>query len=351
MLEWLVPLRYPESAMASAADLVRHRTFRESEEMAVHLKGFDIDLMQLEPGRFSGEHMLAGSGPVLLQGGRTGPVLLQRGTCPPHPTFCFRAMPGAGLTVNGRDAGPGEMSILYPGHEFTIRSGAGFPIATISVEAAHLRRTAREIGLESSVDSALRRHWVDPAEDAMHVLRRAWGALLRGVDGAAGTPAVVGRWANAVETGLVRALVRALATATGPSGADAVRSLDLVVRGVESVLDGQPRHAYSVRDLATSVGVSDRTLRRAVQAWYRAPTVAVVRARRLQGARRELLAARPDRNSVTSIAMSWGFDHLGRFAGDYSELFAELPSETLQREIRSQTNAYDIQDATRRLRP
>jgi len=100
---------------------------------------------------------------------------------------------------------------------------------------------------------------------------------------------------------------------------------------VEAALDRRPRLAHSVRGLANTVGVSERTLRRAVQAWYGVPTTTVTRTRRLHGARRELRHACPKRDSVTSIAISWGFDHVGRFAGDYRALFGELPSETLQK--------------------
>jgi AraC family ethanolamine operon transcriptional activator len=318
--------------MPSAPEFVRRRVFTEVEEMAAHLQGFDIDLMQLEAGVFSGEHLVAGTGRVLLQGGRTGPALLQRGTSPSHPTFCIRTERGRGMTVNGREIAEDAVSILQPGQEFTIHTGEGFPISTVSVEESHLRSTAREIGLEGAVASALRRHRVAPPGDAMRLLRHEWRRLSLAANGP-GTPAVVKQRRDEFDTGLVRVLVRALATEDCPSGIYAVRSLDRVVKGVESALDKRPRHAYSVRDLAIAVGVGERTLRRAMRAWYRAPTVAVVRTRRLRGARRELLAARPGRNSVTSIAMAWGFDHLGRFAGDYRALFAELPSETLRRVV------------------
>jgi AraC family ethanolamine operon transcriptional activator len=296
--------------------------------MAVYLEGWNIDLMQLQAGPFSGEHVVAGRGPVLLQGGRTGPVLLQRGTSPPHPTFCIRADNGTGLTVNGRKTTAEDVSILHPGQGFTIHSDTEFPICSITVEESHLRGIAREIGLERSVATALRHHRVRPADETMNALRAEW---LRLAQGNAQQIWAAQSWHEELETGLVRTLVRALATASGPDGVSAVRALDRVVRGVEAALDQRPRHAYSVRGLAAAVGVSERTLRRAVQAWYRVPTNTVVRTRRLHGARRELLRANAARESVTSIAIAWGFDHLGRFAGDYRALFAELPSETLQR--------------------
>ena len=59
--------------------------------------------------------------------------------------------------------------------------------------------------------------------------------------------------------------------------------------------------------------------------------MAYLKQKRLEAARRTLLAASPLTTSVTEVATQWGFFHLGRFARDYSQLFGELPSETLKR--------------------
>jgi AraC-like DNA-binding protein len=46
-----------------------------------------------------------------------------------------------------------------------------------------------------------------------------------------------------------------------------------------------------------------------------------------------MLVDRSERN-ISSIAMGWGFTHLGRFSSDYKKLFGETPSETLKRVAR-----------------
>ena len=50
---------------------------------------------------------------------------------------------------------------------------------------------------------------------------------------------------------------------------------------------------------------------------------------RLERARAELLAG-GDGVSVTTVAMAWGFTHLGKFSNDYRARFGELPSQTLR---------------------
>ena len=48
---------------------------------------------------------------------------------------------------------------------------------------------------------------------------------------------------------------------------------------------------------------------------------------RLEQVRRILLSDRSYGN-VSSIALDWGFAHLGRFAIEYRKLFGEAPSQT-----------------------
>jgi len=51
----------------------------------------------------------------------------------------------------------------------------------------------------------------------------------------------------------------------------------------------------------------------------------------LNAVRRRLLAAEGTSGGVTAAARSHGFDHFGRFAGDYRRYFGESPRETLHR--------------------
>lgn len=43
---------------------------------------------------------------------------------------------------------------------------------------------------------------------------------------------------------------------------------------------------------------------------------------------------RSERETVKEAAMQWGFWHLGQFATDYQQLFAEKPSMTLHHRLR-----------------
>ena len=57
---------------------------------------------------------------------------------------------------------------------------------------------------------------------------------------------------------------------------------------------------------------------------------------------REALARAQPGDSVTTIAMSWGFSHLGRFSVEYRRRFGESPSDTLKRRRRFILGAEDV---------
>lgn len=298
--------------------------------MAEFLAGWDLDLMQLDSGGFRGQHFIAGGGPVLLQEGHTHPTLIQRGACPPHPTFCLIARPGMDWVFRGRVVSTEQVHVVWPGEDLLVRSNPGFHVFTVSVKEDHLRRTARAMGLDSTVDAVARIPTIRPTDAALSELRRVLGQTAAGL-AANRAAAAAGAWNARLDVDVVRVLLRTLSSGIESPELDTVRAWDLVVSGVESTLRNEPRHAFSVAELSTAVGVGEHTLRRAVRAWYGAAPKRIVQLRRLHGARRELIAARPHRVKVTRVALSWGFEHLGRFARDYRALFGESPSQTLAR--------------------
>ena len=98
----------------------------------------------------------------------------------------------------------------------------------------------------------------------------------------------------------------------------------------ERLILAEPGDPHSAESLASAVGISVRSLFRAFQRRRGYGPMEAVRRARLHRVQNDLLTAGP-RDSVTDIAMRWGFYHLGRFAGFYCERFGELPSATRQR--------------------
>jgi AraC family ethanolamine operon transcriptional activator len=91
---------------------------------------------------------------------------------------------------------------------------------------------------------------------------------------------------------------------------------------------GSPSH---ISELCEAAAVGQRTLLRAFRAVHLTTPSRYLRALRLAQARQALLSAAKGAETVTQIAMRFGFRELGRFSRNYKATFGESPSDTLRR--------------------
>lgn len=100
--------------------------------------------------------------------------------------------------------------------------------------------------------------------------------------------------------------------------------------------------------LAQIGGTRPRTLETHFKMFLQTTPLGWVRRARLARARRELQRSAPTA-TVTDVALSNGFNQLGRFAAQYRRVFGELPSTTIQRtRLVSANNVdWDIDEAIR----
>jgi transcriptional regulator GlxA family with amidase domain len=104
------------------------------------------------------------------------------------------------------------------------------------------------------------------------------------------------------------------------------------------LLGDRPYEPWSVDRLASALGLSSRTLHRALRRELGVSPMRLLRRVRLAQARADLEGAGRE-TSVTGVAFDCGFNHLGRFAGEYTRRFGESPSETLRRARRRQAGS------------
>ena len=128
---------------------------------------------------------------------------------------------------------------------------------------------------------------------------------------------------------VVTALLGLLATAEPP--ADELRAArSRVARAAVAFLEAHPDEPVSILAVSRAVGVSERTLQRAFRDTYGGGFRAYERDRRLRAVHGAILTE-GGRRSITDIAMSFGFWHLGRFAATYAAGFGCTPTETRRR--------------------
>jgi transcriptional regulator GlxA family with amidase domain len=95
-------------------------------------------------------------------------------------------------------------------------------------------------------------------------------------------------------------------------------------------LTDEPLH---IDHICRAAGVSQRTLRNAFQAIYRSSPYRHLRTMRMGEARKALLSPARSTQTVTEVAMHFGFLELGRFSVEYRRAFGERPSATLRRAV------------------
>lgn len=103
------------------------------------------------------------------------------------------------------------------------------------------------------------------------------------------------------------------------------------IRGVQRVIDYLTVHSRqlpTIADLCKIAGLSERSLEYGFQEYLGVTPVRYLRIVRLNGVKRDLMSSYSDNVKIVDIALKWGFVELGRFAGEYRQLFGELPSET-----------------------
>lgn len=105
------------------------------------------------------------------------------------------------------------------------------------------------------------------------------------------------------------------------------------VKRAEEYLLAHAGEPFTMRDVASHLGISLRSLYQGFQRYRGISPKTFLRNARLDGIRAELIATRQEKKNetVTQIAMSWGFTHLGHFTKAYFTKFNEFPSVTLRK--------------------
>jgi AraC-like DNA-binding protein len=96
----------------------------------------------------------------------------------------------------------------------------------------------------------------------------------------------------------------------------------------EDYLHTNAERPITADDLARHLDISTRSVYAGFRRHLDTTPMQRLKDIRLDRAREDLLAGKGA--SVTTIAMTWGFTHLGNFSNDYRSRFGELPSQTLR---------------------
>ena len=97
----------------------------------------------------------------------------------------------------------------------------------------------------------------------------------------------------------------------------------------QKIIETRYRRPVRLDDLCCATGVGMRSLQRSFHDYFSLTITDYLKAVRLNGARRELVAADPGSTTVSAIARKNGIPHPGRFSVEFRKRFGECPSEVL----------------------
>jgi AraC-like DNA-binding protein len=105
------------------------------------------------------------------------------------------------------------------------------------------------------------------------------------------------------------------------------------VKRAEAFIEAHFSEPLSLADIAAQAGVSARSLQNGFQSFRGMTPMAFLRLVRLRRAQEALLRADPASTTVTEIAISCGFGHMGEFASLYRRTFGETPKQALGKTV------------------
>lgn len=103
------------------------------------------------------------------------------------------------------------------------------------------------------------------------------------------------------------------------------------IKKVESYIQENAHQPIAINDMAEYAGVSSRSLFIGFRKYRNTTPMRFLKEVRLQYVHEDLLRGHVGVDTVTNIALNWGFSHLGHFSTDYKRRFGNTPYETLLR--------------------
>jgi AraC-like DNA-binding protein len=222
----------------------------------------------------------------------------------------------------------GRASILNPTHHTAMTWHAGCRKLQVQVARATLDVFVRDhFGRDFDASIAF-----DPEMDLTRSECAAWlrqlVAYMRAIEQIGIGPDSSGRrdhYGAEILRGLIEAQPNSHAHFAEPVGAGPMpRYVKAAIDFIRAYADRPLTHA----DVAHAAGVPGRTLQYGFRRFVGSAPMKILRDERLDRCRVDLVQSR---GSVSDVATTWGFQHLGRFASYYRDRFGETPGETARR--------------------
>ena len=262
------------------------------------------------------------------QWGQAGGANLVEGTVSPGGVMIGMATQNAEvMRMNGCRLDAQSFTLQMPGDELCLSSADWHSWFSLFIPNAVLAEWSGGGEAAIVLSSRVIRVPKERAEAFQRVVAQL-GSIVREAPAAFESPIAIDTTARKLTESVREAIWGQPIPATHP-GRQAIPRRQ-VVRAVMDSIERRDGEYLTMTDLASAVGVSERTLRAAFQDYFGMGPVRYLKLRTLNLIRKALRGADPTVTTVTGVATQFGVWELGRLARDYHLLFGERPSETLR---------------------
>jgi AraC-like DNA-binding protein len=242
---------------------------------------------------------------------------------PPDGTLAaIVLLPGSRMWINGaRVAGP-SLCLLWPHEELHAVSEQNTEAVSVHVSAGAAAETAMRISPNGWGGD--RGRGFRPLPDSTEV-RDLQSLMLESLN----VPTMVFARAE-TDASLTLALARAMVgdeNASAPHPRKRRAEQLLALRRARAFIEDHLREPIRLVDVCDSANTSLSTLERLFKRELGFLPLAYIRARRLHAVRCALSNKESAERTVAEIAISYGFNHLGRFSAAFHQQFGRFPSE------------------------
>ena len=307
-----------------------HVRASDAQQQASSLGLLQQSYEQLSTGTFSGSISSLTAGDITVFRETLDQSVFQTGISDSrHITIAAACELSGQAYWNGRYIGPDSLVAFTPGREFELRTPTHAVCVGISMAPTLLQSLEpdRPPGYWEKL-FARQDCWLEVGRWQFDLRSRIAGLLNSASEAGAESDCI----AELVELRELTIDYLGSVVARGDSGGQKLRadSYPRIARRARAAMLDRLGEPLSVTDLCTELGCSRRSLQYAFESIYDLSPVAYLRTLRLAAARRQLTSGRRG-TTVQDVAAAVGFNHLPRFAQEYSRMFGERPSESLAR--------------------
>ena len=308
------------------------RHFSDFEELADNIRAWDLDFRQLDPGESPAEITQIGLDDIQLSHVCFNRRYDQHGGAPSGTrTFALLEEEVTGVTWCGRRVTDQTLLMFDASGSFDAVSQPGFKVFTFAVPMETLAKSAEAQGFHRP-EKAI--SYSDNTLELIPSTARALRQHMNQLKSAATlNPTVLDQseFRYELESALPGRLMETIAASKETPKRPVLRTRHLALKKAVDFINTSTQNVITVNDLCRITGVSERTLQYVFKEYFGISPKRYYMNVRFNTIRKALIRARPGEITITDIAHRFGFLHMSQFAADYRRLFAELPSETLNK--------------------